>query len=1005
MRLTLNIAAISLTVLTSSILMTPRPTMAQQNDNFFAPIGSARHVIKFDGKGFTIRGKRVFIAAGDFHYSRMPRALWRERLLMIKRAGYNTVQTYTFWNFHEKHEGKFDFSGDKDLGAYLQTIQDLGMYAIVRVGPYVNAEWESGGWPVWLRFKPGLLVREDNPKFLFYMDRWLDHLIPIVAKHQISNGGNVIAVQLENEDPRGAGTDLPNSYFVHLRNKVLSLGINVPHFFSGLNHSDNPAGDYLMDTSKRTSPWYSTEFWTGWIATYGADAGREQKLDRATWNVLANGGAGFTHYTIEGGSDFANWACDQQAASYDFGAPIGQAGDLRDIYYRLHRSVTFATTFSNILADAVDSAPTDMHVANGISVTSRTSPAGTIKFLLNQTYGAIQTKLDTPIGQQLPTSGTLNLAPREVIPILEHYQYGFGITLDACVARTLTILTQGKTRSIVVYGPPGDSGQLQFSGSAIVKSSKTSGVGVTLSPGRALVNFKFPSGAPQSYWVKLAGHTLRVLVLNTDQASRAWTVSGKYEPVLIVGPDYVGETKLVGSKLILETSRSSESSDSTKPRPCWYIDDATIAPLGDQPAAKAHRVPTLSPWVTVPATARAQPSHSTKTWFKSVEPQQMGADGDSSSYAWYRADVSVLTSGTYALELSDAGDWVDAFVDGNHVGSTSVQQRFRGAVPREIAIVLHTGVNHLALLASHYGREKLHAYIGSIETIDSKGIIGPVGVGSVFGKSINVTKWRWKTDDAGEATAGINASVGLDDSVSPWADYTIHQDVFNGRVGSAWFRSVLDDVPGPTRNVHFDNVDDNGTIYLNGKRLYYHEGYGSGFDVDLSSAWNEHGKNVLAVLVANINQGGGIFGNVTLSGRPAGSQRISDWRMKGGIGRTECETGKWTSARAISGQLPRFYKATFSISPFTPHSPHPIFRLTTDGMSRGYVWLNGHNLGRYPERSPVDGYYLPENWLRRMNNVVEILDEDGNSPAAARLVEEHAASRDNIVFAVKQPKH
>ena len=91
--------------------------------------------------------------------------MWRDRLLRIKRAGYNTVQTYTFWNYHEPEEGRFEFSGEKDLNAYLQLVHSMGLYAIVRMGPYVNAEWDTGGLPVWLRFKPGLRPMSDNGPF------------------------------------------------------------------------------------------------------------------------------------------------------------------------------------------------------------------------------------------------------------------------------------------------------------------------------------------------------------------------------------------------------------------------------------------------------------------------------------------------------------------------------------------------------------------------------------------------------------------------------------------------------------------------------------------------------------------------------------------------------------------------------------------------------------------------------------------------------------------------
>ena len=94
---------------------------------------------------------------------RVPKDLWHDRLLRMARGGFNTVQTYVFWNYHEPKENQFDFSGEKDFEGYLKAAQDLGLYVTARVGPYVLAEWDSGGYPVWARFKPGVVVRRSNP--------------------------------------------------------------------------------------------------------------------------------------------------------------------------------------------------------------------------------------------------------------------------------------------------------------------------------------------------------------------------------------------------------------------------------------------------------------------------------------------------------------------------------------------------------------------------------------------------------------------------------------------------------------------------------------------------------------------------------------------------------------------------------------------------------------------------------------------------------------------------
>src|SRR5579863_3071799 len=153
---------------------------AYGDDGIFPPAPAARASIDFDGRGFLIRGKRTFIVSGSLHYSRVPRALWRDRLLRIKRAVFNTVQTYAFWNYHEPQEGKWNFSGDRDFEAFLKLVKEMGLYAVVRPGPYVCAEWDSGGFPVWLRFKPGVRLREDNPQFIAALDSWYEHILPII---------------------------------------------------------------------------------------------------------------------------------------------------------------------------------------------------------------------------------------------------------------------------------------------------------------------------------------------------------------------------------------------------------------------------------------------------------------------------------------------------------------------------------------------------------------------------------------------------------------------------------------------------------------------------------------------------------------------------------------------------------------------------------------------------------------------------------------------------------
>lgn len=229
------------------------------NDSMFAPQPAAQNAINFDGRGFLINGQRVFIASAGMEYARVPQALWSDRLMRFKRAGFNCVEIYTFWNYHEAQSGRFDFTGDRNLDAYLKLAKSLGLYAIVRVGPYYCAEWDSGGYPLWLRSIPNLQVRVHNVPFEQYVTRFWGQLLPIVVANQINRGGNVILVQLENEHSSGWGTDgLSDRYFQYLQATALADGLEVPYFFSGMNHGHDPAGNTPWSSAARTSPWMTT---------------------------------------------------------------------------------------------------------------------------------------------------------------------------------------------------------------------------------------------------------------------------------------------------------------------------------------------------------------------------------------------------------------------------------------------------------------------------------------------------------------------------------------------------------------------------------------------------------------------------------------------------------------------------------------------------------------------------------------------------------------------------
>ncbi len=147
-----------------------------------------------------LHGKPFFSFGGDFNYTRTPRRHWLDRLLKMKAAGMNTVSFYITWGYHEAEEGTLDFSGDRDVAAFLDLIHAQGMYAITRHGPFVHGEWRNGGFPEWLIRKLGSLrVRTNDPEYLALTKKWYEAQMEIIVPRLITRGGPIIMVQLENE--------------------------------------------------------------------------------------------------------------------------------------------------------------------------------------------------------------------------------------------------------------------------------------------------------------------------------------------------------------------------------------------------------------------------------------------------------------------------------------------------------------------------------------------------------------------------------------------------------------------------------------------------------------------------------------------------------------------------------------------------------------------------------------------------------------------------------------
>lgn len=142
--------------------------------------------------------KPWFPIMGEIHYSRYPKAYWKESIYKMLAGGVEVISSYNIWIHHEEIEGEFDFSGNRDLREFVKTCKECGALLILRVGPWSHAEARNGGFPDWV-LKKDFESRTNDPRYLEVVKRYYGKLFEQVEGYLLSDGGPIIGLQIENE--------------------------------------------------------------------------------------------------------------------------------------------------------------------------------------------------------------------------------------------------------------------------------------------------------------------------------------------------------------------------------------------------------------------------------------------------------------------------------------------------------------------------------------------------------------------------------------------------------------------------------------------------------------------------------------------------------------------------------------------------------------------------------------------------------------------------------------
>lgn len=685
---------------------------ATGNDLIFPAQSAAIGSIDWKNNYFVVKGKPTIISAGEIHYARVPREQWRERLVKMKRAGFNTVSTYVFWNAQEPAPGVFEMSDNLDLDAWLTEIEGVGMYAIVRPGPYNCAEWLAGGIPQWITAK-GTQIRNASADYLAAADIYYEKIVPIIAKHQIHKGGSVIWMQVENEHPAGWGTE-GDAHLKHLYDKARALGIEVPLYYSGLHHATDPTG--TMPFGNRSSPWFSSETWSGWYSLpFGEmNAGDLNTLQRTAWKVIAFGGGGNTFYVFHGGTNFG-YSGDTATTSYDYRAPLGEASQLRQGYFAVRRPAMFARAFESLMAGSQDGGNVAT-VAGGLKTYVRKSASeGIAIFLDNQGTEPVQTqvKLSTP-SLQFPAGNTqLSVAPNEIRPVVVQAPFTANATFAYLATTVLGKLTFGGKTYFVCHGRSGESGEIAVQYGTAPASAPGTPWTWDATARLARATFTYPTGDTITEIPVDSGDGASAvfLIIGSTLADRTWfTEDAIYLGATYVDDDLAIQTPTAGGKVAVYGSEGRS--------------DVTVN------AVTAPAIPTIGGWQWRDAAAEAAPGYDDSKWASSAQPEPFGANNFENGYGWYRAKFTASTAGNLTASIGGVRASAMAFVNGKQVAVSN----------RGFSFSTVAGDNTVAILAKHEGLDKMFNVTGATGTGQYAGIWGGV---TASGSAL-ASAWRFR---------------------------------------------------------------------------------------------------------------------------------------------------------------------------------------------------------------------------------------------------------------------
>lgn len=882
-------------------------------------------VVTYDDRSLMIDTSRVWLTSGSLHYFRVPSTLWRDRLLKAKRSGLNCISTFIPWNFHQPDEKRWELTGDHDIADFVKLAGELGLYVILKPGPYIGADWDFGGLPGWLTAKSGIVYRTSNASFTHYFDRYFRKVLPRLADLQITHNGTIILIQNEN---RYAQASMPEgkSYLEFVNQLFSRSGFDIPiiscnSFFGPtvgeniecISLSENPARSLVrLRRNQDRKPMIAVDFESARARCWGKEAPSPSPayIARTMLEIIGCGGQ-YNYNMWHGGTNFGFnagrlWADEESfvTTSYDRGSALAEGGRLTDCYYL----TKLVNMFSNHMGQFLSSCRMQ-EVSSGLvqrpGVLNVEGHLGSWTIITNNGQDDVTTArvwFSDIMDLEVP------LAPIGAVAIGVDVELSDGVVLDYSNVMPLGFWGQ---KVLVFHGPAGWCAQISINGKVVRKS--------------------IPKNDEIAAWEHSG---VLVVLINSDLAMRTWSLPDG----LILGPKYVGQFPERIEHVPGATTYVTISHEGKVSRP--------KIPAGSR-SHKRSPAPRLSTWKPLAQCPEPTAAGADLEWQSIPGPRNVDRLGVHQGYAWYRIEIEQPRAATRRLFLPECGDRATVYLNAKKLGVWGLGE---GAAKKPIAAQLKRGTNTLTLLLDNLGR-----YCEGPNLGEPKGLWGHIY------NAKPLARVKFKLSEQKEFSRKL----------LPRSSWHLLGELDKQKVWSAKANVTLTKVL--PIHLSINSAGHHFAIVCNDRPVLFAQ------KSNAQRSWGEAilgpelraGKNSLEIImwgdvdpnaIKNI-QLHTLVENLTASARWSWRR----WEMPPSTGPVK------------SIPVPAWFRSSFRCQDLD----QPIFLELPGG--KGQLFVNGHNVGRFWGNGHNSRYYLPASWLNSENEIV-VFEETGKAPQGAKLV-------------------